>query len=296
MATKRQATLDLFTVFREETDAAEINETSTSSNGENYVSLESNEETVSHVGLGQLAITNGEKSVEMYGPTTSNSSSLCSAQCCVDESNVFQPKDNHTIKSLKTSGPAGKTRNFQLSWYSQFPWISVCVNRKRVLCLYCQYAEKHHWFKFSRCGEKVFTEVGFNNWKKAIEKFKSHENSHFHKEAQLKWVAQERPTIGTQLSVQMKNIQQKRRAGFLKQLRAIQYLTQQGIALQGHTKIEGNLQQLMLAWSHDSDVIKTWISENHYTCHQTLNELIELMGQTLLRSLLLKIKKEGPPW
>ena len=115
MATKRQATLDLFTVFREETDAAEINETSTSSNGENYVSLESNEETVSHVGLGQLAITNGEKSVEMYGPTTSNSSSLCSAQCCVDESNVFQPKDNHTIKSLKTSGPAGKTRNFQLS-------------------------------------------------------------------------------------------------------------------------------------------------------------------------------------
>ena len=152
------------------------------------------------------------------------------------------------------------------------------MNHKRVLCLYCRYAEKHHWFTFSRCGEKVFTEVGFNNWKKAIEKFKSHENSHFHKEAQLKWVAQERPTIGTQLSVQMKNIQQKRRAGFLKQLKAIQYLTQQGIALQGHTKIEGNLQQLMLAWSHDSDVIKTLISENHYTCHQTVNELIELMG------------------
>ena len=90
----------------------------------------------------------------------------------------------------------------------------------------------------------------------------------------------------------MKNIQQKRRVGFLKQLRAIQYLTQQGIAVHGHTKIEGNLQQLMLAWSHDSDVIKTWISENHYTCHQTVNEL---MGQALLRSLLLKIKKECPP-
>ena len=49
----------------------------------------------------------------------------------------------------------------------------------------------------------------------------------------------------------------------------------------------------MLVWSHDSDVIKTWISENHYTCHQTVTEL---MGQTLLRSLLLKIKKECPPW
>ena len=82
---------------------------------------------------------------------------------------------------------------------------------------------------------------------------------------------------------------QKGRAGFLKQLRIIQYLTQQGIALQGHTKIESNLQQLMLAWSYDSEVIKTWISENHYTCHQTVNELIELVRQNLLWSLLLKI-------
>ena len=97
MATKRQATLDLFTVFREETDTVEINEMSTSSNGENSVSEE-------NVGLGQLATTTGEKSVEMYDPTTSNSSGLCSAQCCVDESSVFQPKDNPTIKSLKTSG------------------------------------------------------------------------------------------------------------------------------------------------------------------------------------------------
>ena len=82
----------------------------------------------------------------------------------------------------------------------------------------------------------------------------------------------------------------------MKQLRAIQYLTRHGIALQGHTRIEGNLQQLMLAWSHDSEVIKTWISENRYICHQTVNELIELMGQNVLWSLLLKIKNESPPW
>ena len=56
METKRQATLDLFTVFREETDTVEINEMSTSSNGENSLSLHSSEETVSHVGLGQLKV------------------------------------------------------------------------------------------------------------------------------------------------------------------------------------------------------------------------------------------------
>ena len=55
MATKRQATLDLFTVFREETDAAEINEMSISSNGENSVSFESSGETASHVGLESIS-------------------------------------------------------------------------------------------------------------------------------------------------------------------------------------------------------------------------------------------------
>lgn len=60
--------------------------------------------------------------------------------------------------------------------------------------------------------------------------------------------------------------------------------------------MEGNLWQLMLEWSRDYEVLKTWISANHYTCHQTVNELIKLMGQNLLRSLLLKIKNECRPW
>lgn len=80
-------------------------------------------------------------------------------------------------------------------------------------------------------------------------------------------------------------------------MRAIRYLTRQGIALQGHTKVEGNLQQLLLEWSHDNEVITAWLSENCYTCHQTVNELIDLMGQSLLRSLLLKIRSnQCPPW
>ena len=110
-------------------------------------------------------------------------------------------------------------------------------------------------------------------------------------------MAKKNPIIDSQLSTQLKKSQQKRRAGFLKQVRAIRYLTRQGIALQGHTKVEGNLQQLLLEWSHDNEVITAWLSENRYTCHQTVNELIDLMGQSLLRSLLLKIRSnQCPPW
>ena len=100
------------------------------------------------------------------------------------------------------------------------------------------------WFT-SRCGEKTFTETGFENKKKAVEKFRVHENSHSHK-GLLKWTAQRRPTVGSQLSTQLKNQQKERQMGLLKGIRAIQYLTRQGISLQGHVKSDGNLHQLML--------------------------------------------------
>ena len=37
--------------------------------------------------------------------------------------------------------------------------------------------------KFSRKLEMAFIETSFTNWKKAIEKFKDHEDSSFHREA-----------------------------------------------------------------------------------------------------------------
>ena len=37
---------------------------------------------------------------------------------------------------------------------------------------------KHNWLTFSKMGESVFSEKGFQNWKKAIEKFTTREGSH----------------------------------------------------------------------------------------------------------------------
>ena len=112
----------------------------------------------------------------------------------------------------------------------------------------------------------------------------------------LKWTAQKRPTIGNQLSTQLRNQQKERRMGPLKQIRAIQYLTRQGIPLQGHIKSDGNLYQLMLTLSHEDTLFKSWITNDRYTCHQSVNELIDIMGQNILHTLLSKIKTQLPPW
>jgi hypothetical protein len=222
---------------------------------------------------------------------TMDTTTGCSPQCCSSEEKAFQPSDKPSIQLLSS-----KNRSFQSSWYKKFPWLSVCIQRKKVFCFYCRYAVKRNWLTFSKNSEKIFTEKGFQNWKKAIEKFKAHEGSLSHKEANVKWIAQGRPTIGSQISSQVKKLQQTRRAGLICQLRGIQYLARQGIAFQGHTELEGNLKQQLLTWSLEIEDLRIWVKENRFTCHQTVNELISIMGQTLLRDLLEKIQKGNPAW
>ena len=54
------------------------------------------------------------------------------------------------------------------------------------------------------------------------------------------------------------------------QLEAMKFLLRQGIALRGHSEKEGNLYQLLTAWSGDCAAIKSWIEEGKYICHMKL--------------------------
>jgi len=150
---------------------------------------------------------------------------------------------------------------------------------------------------FSKNGEEAFTVRGFDNFKKATEKFRTHANSDSHLESKLKWNALSNPTIQSQLSAQITRAQQSQRAGFLKQLEAMKYLLRQGIALrQGDNEEEGNLPQLLLTLSKDNKDVKNWITEKKYMSHDIVNELISLMGQKVLRQILEKIKSNSPYW
>ena len=186
---------------------------------------------------------------------------VCSGQCCSNEEIAFQPKDKPTLMTL-----AAKKRNFQPQWYKQYPWLSVCTTQKKVFCLYRRNATKHKLIAFSKTGDKAFTESGFGNWKKALEKFKSHENSDSHREAKLKWVARGHTTIAGHLNAQMDQLQKERRDGLLAQLAGLRFLTRQGIAIRGHTESEGNLQQRLLMQSSSNEVVKKWLKANCFAC------------------------------
>ncbi len=242
------------------------------------------------------AETTSEKEAGLIGDSMSEATAAtptnCTAQCCVSTERAFQPVDKRTL--LKFTNKKG---NFQPQWYKLFPWVSVCVTSNKAYCLYCRHAAQHNLISFSKMGETAFTKTGFQNWRKAVDKFKAHEGSHVHREAKLKWMARGQPTIEVQISSQMAQLQMTRRQGLLTQLRAIVYLTRQGIAIRGHTESEGNLQQLLQMWSKDNNVVKSWVRENRYTSHQAVNELIEMLGLSVLRNLLSKMTEvSGPAW
>ena len=55
-----------------------------------------------------------------------------------------------------------------------------------------------------KLGEAAFTTSGFNNWKNALQRFEQHSQSRIHKEAMLKIEMLKKPSIGAQLSSQVK--------------------------------------------------------------------------------------------
>ena len=118
---------------------------------------------------------------------------------------------------------------------------SHCVLQERRYC--CRYAQRHNLLTYSKKGEDAFTLNGFDNYKKAIEKFCAHEKSDLHLESKLKWNSLGIPSIAAQLSTQITKAQKSRSYTNLRP--SCRYLIRQGIALRGHTEEEGNLPQLV---------------------------------------------------
>ena len=95
-----------------------------------------------------------------------------SCMCCNDDQQAYHPSEGIILAQF-----AKKGRRFLPAWYEKFPWVTLCTAQKKVFCVYCRYPCKHKLFKFCKKGDEAFSLKGFNNYKKAVEKFRIHENS-----------------------------------------------------------------------------------------------------------------------
>ena len=137
--------------------------------------------------------------------------------------------------------------------------------------------------------EPTFISAGFSNWKKALEKFKSHEISACHKEAMLRVVnAPKSGDIGEILNVQHSLEKENNRKNFLKILTNVQYLAKQNLAFRkGNNEQDSNFIQLLKLRSEDDQELSKWLDKNRnkYTSHENQNEILKLMANQVLTEI-----------
>ena len=202
----------------------------------------------------------------------------CNGICCQSRDKPFQPTESDILdKAAKEYISKGKLkkRTVQKDWFKSYSWLSFCTTRCKLFCHYCRHAVEQNLLTFSKNAEGAFSEDGFENWKKAIERFKSHETSIAHREAVPKVFAiLKAESVSSQLSEQERTQQLAHRKALMLQLSSLRYLLRQGLAIRAHDEIEGNLFQLLKLREEECPELKQWIEEKKYMSPEIINELI----------------------
>ena len=77
----------------------------------------------------------------------------------------------------------------------------------------------------------------------------------------------------------------------LRQLSSIRYLARQAHGLQGKTEIESNLHQLLKLRAEDVPELLEWIDNGRYLSHDIINDLINMIGNAVLWSIVADLRK-----
>ena len=194
------------------------------------------------------------------------------------------------FKLKKTRKVQGHGRQFCADWFKNRPWLVLCTTRLKAYCAHCRYCIGQGLLN-DKQGDLAFITIGFDNWKKALQRFDQHTKSSLHKEAVLKIDFLKQPNVLAQLDGQHKKDQHSRRQMLLVTLSSLRYLLRQGLAIRGHDEAEGNLMQLLLLRSEHIAGLKRYIDDKHYLSGEVVNEMIALMSKTALRQLLSEIRE-----
>ncbi|XP_075067591.1 52 kDa repressor of the inhibitor of the protein kinase-like [Mixophyes fleayi] len=173
---------------------------------------------------------------------------------------------------------------FQSAWYTDFPWLHYSPNLKAVLCFTCGKAESMGLLGSSRRRDSVFTVVGFSNWKKAREKFGSHQKSKSHEFATWKLMHALQNQKREAALEQQRKVRQAIPALCLNKLiGAVRFLIHRGHTFQNHESIEESLFELLKFLGQDSDMFKYWLMTNqNFTSPEIQHEIIGLMSHEII--------------
>jgi len=221
-----------------------------------------------------------------------------------------EPAANSSVQTIGTPSPSKLTpppvdsvdkkvfvhkgRTFQKSWVKSFTWIEWDTDVGKVFCKTCEEADRKELLTFSKKKEDSFIHAGFSNWKKALERFRSHEHSELHKEGIMKLTAfsDYNQNVVVQLNKQVNDEMKKARSSLMVIFTSLKFLSRQGLAIRGHEELTSNFRQLLELRKSDVPDLNEWMGRTGYKwlSHDIQNEIIQLLGDAVLRAVVNEIK------
>lgn len=181
--------------------------------------------------------------------------------------------------------------HFQAKWYQEYTWLHFNQSAGKVFCFSCCRALKLGLFPPSLKTEPAFIDQGFNNWKKAHERFNSHQKSQQHLTAAVKLSESKSSNIATSLTEASKKALCENRLVLRAIFTSLQYLAKQGLPIQGADDSKGNFKELLALRCEDIPALRSWSNRSiTYTSHDIQNEILEMMAHEIVRNLLLKVR------
>ena len=198
-------------------------------------------------------------------------------------------------------------RVFRSSWYTQYPWLHYQEGSDSVLCFQCMVARKRSLLHGT--GDAVFSQIGFSNWKKALEKFEKHQKSNYHRDA-VQLITSNTKNVGEMLSESYAQQKVENRQVFMIILSSIRFLARQRLALRGHYKAvdgdesgakgepDSNFLQLLQTQAEDHPNLSKWLkkSQDKLTSPDVQNEILSVMAMHILRDISTEISGKWYHW
>ena len=170
-------------------------------------------------------------------------------------------------------------RSCKHDWFKRFSWLDYNAFDDSVTCYVCKHQNNHDNLKTER-KENTF--------------LKKHQSSQCHRAASTyQMLIPPCPDVAELFDNKENEAQKLNRRCFMAILDSIQYLARQEIPLRGHGSDEdSNFFQLLMMKSKEFPELKAWLEKKQgkFVTHDVHNEILTIMSNSVLRSLLKKIE------
>ena len=237
------------------------------------------------------------KNVPPNTPTSSvsrKSSDTDGTKC--NDSNVLaaDTPDSTTKPKSKDS-----KRKYLPKWKQNHSWLEYNQKEDKAFCESCKEAHTLKLYLPTDIqGQEIistFVTNGFNRWKDALDRFRTHESSRFHRECVIALSNSRKTPISTTFSTQLQQERKESREALLKIFSSVRYLGAQGIALRGKTDESSNFKQLLLERASDCPHLKTWLerpTKHKWISPEIQNEILMNFSLAVQRRLVEKVLKD----